>query len=140
MRVLRYLLILIIATIIFAEDVNKIKAEIIENISMLYIKKHPIYIFINSNYFNKTKKYLQKNYYFKFVNNCHKANICFVDNYPKNIKGKTIFLTSYFSYLKHKNAAGAFFWQKGRPTIIFNKHFIITHHIKIPKEYEDFVE
>jgi len=140
MRVLRYLLILIIATIIYAGDVNKIKAEIIENISMLYIKKHPIYIFIKSNYFNKTKKYLQKNYYFYIVNNCNKADICFVDSYPKNIKGKIIFLTSYLSYLKNKNAAGAFFWQKGRPTIIFNKQFIINHHIKIPKEYEDFVE
>lgn len=56
-------------------------------------------------------------------------------------KKKTLIFLSYRAYIRNKKiAAGAFFWQKGRPNILINAHYIQSRKIHIPKQYRSFVE
>ncbi|QCT93845.1 hypothetical protein FE773_01205 [Caminibacter mediatlanticus TB-2] len=135
----RYILLLVFITHLFSADVNKLKAELIKQITIIFVKKTPYKIYINSKYFNDAKSYLD--FPFVIINKCEYANICFVENFSKHYKNKIIFVTSYIEYIKHKKyIAGAFFWQKGRPTIIFNKEYINKYNIKIPNKYQSFIE
>jgi len=122
---------------LFADNnsIQNIKKEILTTISQLLVKKPNIKIYINSNEFNNLNLY--DNNIIK-VNSCKKADICFVDKFPnsKNI----VFATNYYLYYENKNTAGAFFWQKGRPVILFRKEFLISHSIKLPAQYSEFIE
>ncbi|BDY11790.1 hypothetical protein [Hydrogenimonas cancrithermarum] len=46
----------------------------------------------------------------------------------------------YRLFLRHKNDIGAFFWMKGRPTIIFSRPRIEAFGLKIDKEMNDYME
>jgi hypothetical protein len=57
-----------------------------------------------------------------------------------NTKG-LIFATDYHT-LEHykKSAIGGFYWQKGRPNILFLKPNLIKHRITLPKEMQEYIE
>ena len=52
-----------------------------------------------------------------------------------------LFVTSYRLLKKYKDKAiGGFFWQKGRPNIIFLKKNLHVARMKLPKSMQQFVE
>jgi hypothetical protein len=58
----------------------------------------------------------------------------------KPVQG-VIFTTSYHLLQTYKNQAiGGFFWQKGRPNILFLKQNLQKHHIKLPPSMQEYVE
>jgi len=143
--VLKKIIILFFAIItLFADSVSGIKAKIIENIAHTFVDKKIIKIYNLDPYFNDIFK-ANKN--FVKVNSFDKADIVLTSNSSlfKNMANKEkapfIISTRYKDYKNNKNIdIGAFFWQKGRPNLILNAKIIKEKYIKIPKEYNKFLE
>ncbi len=52
-----------------------------------------------------------------------------------------LFVGSYPLLLEHtKEAIGGFFWQKGRPNIIFLRKNLQEHNITLPQEFAKYIE
>jgi len=80
----------------------------------------------------------------KFITNPKYADIVFVsrENSFQNIPPKKIiFVNSYILLKKHKNEAiGGFFWQKGRPNIVFLRQNLQIHHINLSPDFQKYIE
>ena len=71
--------------------------------------------------------------------------VCDLDHFSFDMQSlktkKMVIALSYREYMRHKDvAAGAFFWQKGRPNIIINARYIQSRGIHLPSRYSAFVE
>ena len=140
MAILKYFItFILLVDISFADDLTLIKEKLIENITSVFVKSKEKKIFIHDSFFDDTKPLFNKPY--KIVNSCEIADICFIDDIKdaKVINNKIVFITNYPSFLKDKNLTGAFFWQKGRPTLLIRENILKIKHIKIPKSYERFI-
>ncbi len=130
-----------------ADDVERLKGEIMKKLVELLAPEH-----------QNEKIYIDKScgkvdfpvqMVGRIVNNPAEADVilaCDLNRLhlhpvPSSLSGKTVITLSYKEYIRHKNlAAGAFFWQKGRPNIIINARYIQRRHIRIPRSYRPFVE
>jgi len=131
--------ILILASILLANDTDKIKNQIITELGRILTQKENPNICIlndsNKAFFlqlNKTKA-------------CKKADIAFVSSFVKYKKllnhSIPVIALSYREYLRYNmQMAGAFFWQKGRPNIIIRDGWIQKNKIVIPLKYRHFIE
>ncbi len=76
------------------------------------------------------------------LKNCSEADIVIlsnVKNIPYECKNKILFGTRYY-HLKNPNVIGAFFWQKGRPNILFYKSRLDKHNIKLDSSFDKYIE
>ena len=60
----------------------------------------------------------------------------------KNLQSKgLIFTTDYHTLEVYKERAiGGFYWQKGRPNILFLRQNLKKYHIKLPEDMQEYVE
>ncbi len=76
------------------------------------------------------------------VTDCSKADMVIL-SHTKDIslkcKKKILFGTRY-SHLKNTNVIGAFFWQKGRPNILFYQKRLDKHNIKLSSSFDKYIE
>jgi len=78
----------------------------------------------------------------KIVKNCALADIVLLSstqNIPKSCEGK-LFFGSRYKHLKNSHVMGAFFWQKGRPNILFYKSRLEHNHITLDKNFDKYIE
>ena len=58
-----------------------------------------------------------------------------------NNPNKIIFVNNFYLLQKYRNnVVGGFFWQKGRPNIIFLERRIKALHIQLPQDLQEFVD
>ena len=57
-----------------------------------------------------------------------------------NTENAVLFVTDYKLLKKYKNAVGAFYWKKGRPTIIFIRERVERKNISLPSSLEKYLE
>ena len=80
----------------------------------------------------------------KVVENPQKADILFIskqDSFSKISFNKIIFVNSYKLLKNYQNIAiGGFFWQKGRPNIVFLRRTLQKHHIHLPVKFQKYIE
>ncbi len=77
------------------------------------------------------------------VTTCKNAKVLILSsekNIPKHCISKPILVLDYDLLEKHSNAVSAFFWQKGRPNIVFIKKRLQHFSISLPPTYEKYVE
>ncbi|BCD68086.1 hypothetical protein [Nitratiruptor sp. YY09-18] len=129
--------------VVAASNADLIKASLFSLIVELLNRDNPyVQIYINSKEYQNIPKYIKK---FKFTNNCVNADIIFVDSLSllqkECIYDHKIFVTSYYDFVHNKDKViGAFFWQKGRPTIIFNKKMLEYFGVKLPPKYNKYID
>ena len=73
---------------------------------------------------------------------CAKADLVIlstIKEIPKECLKKILFGTRY-SHLKNKNVIGSFFWQKGRPNILFYKQRLEEHKVKLDSSFDRYIE
>jgi hypothetical protein len=60
----------------------------------------------------------------------------------KKVQSKGIRFVTTFRLLeaKQNSVIGGFFWQKGRPNILFLRKNLQKHHIKLPKSMQEYIE
>ncbi|WP_375724292.1 hypothetical protein LXN10_02020 [Arcobacter sp. KX21116] len=118
-----------------------LEAKIIAKIANSSLREN-IKLFI-PNITSVEKKVYSK--YFILTNTCEESNFVFVKNNMGNItncsaENKLFFTNNYRKLLSDKKFFGAFFWNKSRPNIVFIKTRLKKRHIKLPKNYDQFVE
>ena len=77
------------------------------------------------------------------VKTCNNAKVLILSSeksIPKSCIAKPILVLDYNLLEKHSNAVSAFFWQKGRPNIVFLKKRLQHFSISLPPTYEKYVE
>lgn len=77
------------------------------------------------------------------VETCKQAKVLILSNgkgIPKSCIDKPILVLDYELLVKHSNAVSAFFWQKGRPNIVFIKKRLEKYSISLPSTYDKYVE
>ena len=78
----------------------------------------------------------------KIVTKCQEADIVILSsatNLPKECQKKILFGSRY-SHLENPNVIGAFFWQKGRPNILFYKKRLKERNIKLDSSFNRYIE
>jgi len=124
-------------TTIYANDVQ-LASSIFNTIvsSVTHKKSASVYLYKN---IESVSQYPDK---LQIVQDCSSADLVLlstVKNIPKDCDSKVLFGTRY-SHLKNKNVIGAFFWQKGRPNILFYKKRLKKYHIKLDKSFDKYIE
>ncbi len=78
----------------------------------------------------------------KIVKDCKEADLVIlstINEIPKECLVKLLFGTRY-SHLKNQNVIGAFFWQKGRPNILFYQKRLNRNFIKLDSSFDKYIE
>ncbi len=138
----RAFFILFIITSLFANRAEELKAMLLEAVAgLLNENRERVYVYIQDERLKDLSRYFKK---VVAVENCFDADMVFakdVEKLSKECRAKKIFATRYSSYKKSKDISmGAFFWQKGRPTIIFNKRVLSRFHIVLPDKFKKYEE
>ena len=78
----------------------------------------------------------------KIVTECKEADIVILStthDIPKECAKKLLFGSRY-SHMKNSNVIGSFFWQKGRPNILFYQKRLKEHNIKLDSSFNRYIE
>ncbi len=125
----------------FSLTLTDVKIKLVATIAHSLVKKKVVCVdLMDKEFLNRQKGNAD---HIVFVNSCQKADIIITDNIKqikKSCISKLIFVTNYNTYEHTPSAVGALFWQKGRPVLIFNKKTIKAKHIRLPKQFYQFVE
>ncbi|WP_457745752.1 hypothetical protein [Sulfurimonas sp.] len=130
-------ILLLLITTVFANDMELESAIFNTIIHELTSKKEPkVYIHTKVASLQNHPKKLQ------LLTSCNEADIVIVSNLkdiPQECAGKILFGTRY-KHLKNSRVVGAFFWQKGRPNILFYKSRLQHYGIKLSEKFQKYIE
>lgn len=134
---MKILLLCLLISTIYADN-EKIVSSIFNNIVSSLSEKNNASVYIHSS-LESLEKHPGN---LKIVQDCSEADIVIlseVKNIPYECNNKILFGTRYY-HLKNPNVIGAFFWQKGRPNILFYKRRLDEHNIKLVSSFDKYVE
>jgi len=80
---------------------------------------------------------------FEVVSSCRDADILLIDKEgfeEESCKKTPLLVLDYELLSKYRSALGAFFWQKGRPNIVFIAPRLQRHGIKTSNKFAQYVE
>jgi hypothetical protein len=78
-----------------------------------------------------------------FINNPNDADFLLLDHYHKGIThARGVIFVTNLQLLEdmQKSAVGGFFWQKGRPNILFLRQNLRKEHITLPNSMQEYIE
>ena len=124
---------------LFSSNIKKLEAQILSSIAHSLVHKKSVNICIDDKNFKCLGKYA------KGLNivSCGRADIVFTSkdkDISKKCKTSLIFSTSYYLYEHSPMIVGAFFWQKGRPNIIFRQKQLKHLGIILPKNFQKYID
>lgn len=88
-------------------------------------------------------EHLSKNMEVNRVKNCEEADIVIlhsVDALSSKCMDKLIFTNYYKTYINNEGIVGAFFWQKGRPNIVFRREVLKDKEIILSASFNKYIE
>jgi len=122
---------------IFASDkilANKIYLSIAKELSN---KSTPTF------YLQGDIEHLSENLDISRVQNCEEADIIIlhtIDNLSSKCVDKLVFTDYYKTYVNNEGIVGAFFWQKGRPNIVFRQAVLRDKEITLSASFNKYIE
>jgi len=127
-----------LALLSFASSI-KIEQEICDKIlCSIFKNKMNIKVWIDD---IDIRSILENNGKIIFTKNPKDADILIVKHQDNILVNKPIFVKKYYLLKIYKNRAiGGFYWQKGRPNIVFLKSTLKRYHIKLPKDLNRYIE
>jgi hypothetical protein len=77
-----------------------------------------------------------------FVDDCSGADLAILEKskIEKNCTDISIITLEYDLLKKYPNSIGSFFWQKGRPNIVFIKSRLENQNIVLDSAFDEFIE
>lgn len=120
----------------------ELEAKIVSKIALTSLNKEQPLLYIPQISQSEKEIYSQ---FFKLSSSCDDANFVFVKKSKDIFKecqkyDKLFFTNNYQKLLLDSRYFGAFFWNKSRPNIVFIKERLEYQSIKLPNEYEQFIE
>jgi len=134
---MKFLILITLLSSLYAKDAD-IASKIISTIAVGVTHKENPKIYIYDNY----TPYELSKHKLNLTEHCQDADIVLISTLkglPNNCFQKILFGTEY-SNLQNKNVIGAFFWQKGRPNILFSRENLKKKHIKLSTNLQKYVE
>ena len=134
---MKILLIYLLISTMYASD-TKLAVEIFSKISIALTQKTDPNMYVYTN----IKDIQEHENKLKFVKDCSKADLVLlssIEDIPSQCEGKLLFGTRYY-HLKDERVVGAFFWQKGRPNIVFYKSRLEKNNIKLDSSFNKYIE
>ncbi|BBG66188.1 hypothetical protein NNO_1485 [Hydrogenimonas sp.] len=135
----KLLLILISALILAASGTDK-EIHIYSTIlNAIFPNKKVIYVWLDN---PAKRKIFQKIKGVRVVKNHNKADILILyKSFDVPTDDKIIFADGYLVFEHFKNRlVGGFYWQKGRPNLVFIKKNLKDHNISLPANLKDYIE
>ena len=133
-------LILLLSISLYANNLDAIKANIVLELGHIITHNKVIKVYNTDPYFDNIFK---ENAQLQKVMDYKKADLILTSQsliFPKN-SGLNIISTNYRDYKKYKQKdLGAFFWQKGRPNILLNRHILESRNIKVQTIYHKYLD
>jgi hypothetical protein len=110
-----------------------------DKISSVLIKKENSLILTND---LRNREIISHSIKMKNISSCVNADmiITHTKDIPKCDKKVLVFVTNYLAFKSLPEAIGAFFYQKGRPNIIFREENLKKHDIVLPSEFNKYIE
>jgi len=134
---IKILLIFFLITTVYASD-NKKASGIFNLIIKEITKKDVTNVYLHTN-ITAIKMYPGN---LNIVTECKDADIIILSTtkgIPKECSKKILFGSRY-SHLKNPNVIGSFFWQKGRPNILFYKKRLEKNNLKLDSSFDKYIE
>lgn len=94
-------------------------------------------------YLHGNIEHLSKNKDIITVETCEEADIVIlhsVDDLSSSCAKKIVFTDYYKTYLNNEDVVGAFFWQKGRPNIVFRREVLEEKSIILSSTFNKYIE
>jgi len=134
---LKKILLLLCASLLFANSIqleNKIFCTILQ---ALFPNKSVIKVYTN---YPNIKKLSTQSEKIRLVSK-KDADIIILDYGEKLQTDKPVFVRKYSLLKRYKSSAiGGFYWQKGRPNIIFLRPNLQKHNLSLPETFNDYIE
>jgi hypothetical protein len=132
------LTLILILSPIYSSEI-KTASKIMGKISSVLIKKENTSVLTNDARNEEIVSYSMK---MKNISSCNNADmiITHTKDIPKCDKEVLIFVTNYLAFKALPEAVGAFFYQKGRPNIIFREENLAKYNIVLPSEFNKYIE
>lgn len=132
----KLLLILLTLTFSFADDIS-IEKKIYETFFAELSPREKPYVYVDTPIASlelKSDKFI-------LTDSCKKADIAIMtqSDLPYDCRKKVVFGTRY-RHLKKKYVVGAFFWQKGRPNIVFQRTKLRRKNIELSPSLQEYAE
>ncbi len=135
----KILSIFLLSTLLFGADNDlRLESRIYYAIAKELTHKIKPQVYMQSN-ISSIKKFSSN---FIIVDKCTKADIIFVTylkEIQKECEGK-IFFGSRHKTLQKEQTIGAFFWQKGRPNILFYKSRLEQYGIELNQHFKKYID
>lgn len=132
------LTLILILSPLFSSEI-KTASKIMEKISTVLIKKEITSVITND---TRNTEIVSLSKIMKNISSCTNADI--IITHSKNIQKcddkVLVFVTNYLAFKALPHAIGAFFYQKGRPNIIFREANLKKHNIILPSEFNKYIE
>ncbi len=136
----KIIFLLLALTIVSWASALQTQREIYKTIlSAIFPNKHTVYIWLDDpskrDIFSKLRN-------IKIVTNRENADILIVyHTFDINATDKKIFADGYLVFKHYKEKIiGGFYWQKGRPNLVFIRKNLEDFNITLPKNLKEFIE
>ncbi|MDO8454427.1 MAG: hypothetical protein Q7S59_07655 [Sulfurimonas sp.] len=136
---MKYLVLLFFfSLLLFSSEIDKIESKIIMRMIDAVSSHKILSIYTNC---QKLKEILPAEKII-FVDDCSDANLAILEKskIEKNCTDIPIITLEYDLLKKYPNSIGSFFWQKGRPNIIFIKSRLENQNIDLDNAFDEFIE
>lgn len=124
-----------IGTICFGSELE-VATKIMDKISYALIKKDVVKVLAIG---AEEKKIVDNSILMKSVKECQNADMV-LSKKSVTCRDKVLFFTNYKTFKNNEQAIGAFFWQKGRPNIIFRKEVLGQFNIVLSEKFDKYIE
>lgn len=135
-----FLLIVLVPSLLCAEvSKSSMETQIIEKIATSLFPKQRITAWGETtdqkNIIRQSKKIEEA------VDSSHADLIIVSKNLPQNLSHNTVIITTEYTLLKNdERIIGAFFWQKGRPNLLFLRPRMQKANVKLGHEFDKYIE
>jgi len=128
-----------LGTLLIAADSNQIAANILDKVIDSLFPNTKIYAWGET---KEHRQMIQSSYKMELTSNPEQAYFVIVSkSVPNNISSKSILFTTEYSVFKHNDKViGAFYWQKGRPNLLFLRSRLKDSNLNLGTEFEKYIE
>ena len=133
-----YILLIFLSSVVSASS-SAVEAKIYNSIfSAIFPEKPIVRVWVDE---RAKREILAKVKNIKLVSFQKDADICLVLK-SKDIDTEKLTFVGSYTLLKYykESTIGGFFWQKGRPNILFLKRNLEKHDIQLPKKFSRYIE
>ncbi len=135
----KILLVTVLTLSLFASAIDKERSIYRAILNAIFPDKKVIYVWLDN---PKRKEIFKKIDRVRVVDDQDRADILILYNtFDVPVDNKIIFADGYlvFEHFKDK-LIGGFYWQKGRPNLVFLKKNLKDHNITLPPSLKDYIE